>query len=285
MLRVSGQVFSVEELTYALQSDRESAWILGYLDDEPVGCGVGRPSSIRESQYSMVRVLPEHRGQGVGTALYQAVSQHARGTGKTSLWGRIREADAESLRFARRHGFEEVGREYEVVLELADVDTSHEPPAGVELVAIAERPDLVRAAYDVECEVSPDVPRAPGQEHEQPSFERWHADYLEGPGAMPEAVVVALVDGQAVGYAGLRRKGTTSPIAENMLTAVKRPFRGRGIATALKLAQIDRARAAGVERLFTTNDEGNVGMREVNRRLGYTPLPSEIVVSGPLASS
>ena len=69
-----------------------------------------------------------------------------------------------------------------------------------------------------------------------------------------------------------------------MLTAVKRPFRGRGIATALKLAQIARARDAGVMELFTTNDAENVGMRKVNERLGYKPLPAEIVVSGPLAT-
>jgi GNAT superfamily N-acetyltransferase len=232
----------------------------------------------------MARVLPEHRGQGVGTALYEAVSEHARKTGKTSLWGRIHEDDPPSLRFAKRLGFEEVGRDYEVVLELADVDTSGEPPTGIEIVSIAERPDLIRAAYDLDCEVSPDVPRPPGQAHEQPSFERWHADYLEGPGALPEALVVALVEGEPVGYAGMRRKGAVSPIGENMLTAVKRPFRGRGIATALKLAQIERARAAGVEQLFTTNDEKNAGMREVNRRLGYQPLPAEIIVSGPLAT-
>ena len=101
---------------------------------------------------------------------------------------------------------------------------------------------------------------------------------------MPEALVVALVNCKPVGYAGMRRRGTTSPNGENMLTAVKRPFRGRGIATALKLVQIDRARAAGVEQLFTTNDEENIGMREVNKRLGYTPLPVEIAVSGPLAT-
>jgi GNAT superfamily N-acetyltransferase len=232
----------------------------------------------------MARVLPEHRRQGVGTALYGAVSEHARATGKTSLWGRIGEEDEESLRFARGHGFEEVARDFEVVLDLADVDTSRKPPPGVQIVSIAERPDLVRAAYEVDCAVSPDVPRPGGQAHEQPAFERWHADYLEGPGAMPEALVVALVDGEPVGYAGMRRKGTDSPTGENMLTAVKGPFRGKGIAIALKLAQIERARAAGVEKLFTTNDEENVGMREVNKRLGYKPLPAEIVVSGPLAT-
>ncbi|MEP6909710.1 MAG: GNAT family N-acetyltransferase [Actinomycetota bacterium] len=281
---VSGQVFGVEELTHALQTDRDSAWILAYSGDEALGSGVGRPSSIEGSQYSMARVLPEHRRQGVGTAFYRAISEHARTAGKTSLWGRVHEEDEGSRQFAKHHGFEEVGRDFEVVLELADVDTSREPPPGVDLVSIAERPDLVRAVYDVECEVSPEVPRPPGYAHAQPPFERWHADYLEGPGAMPEALVVALVDGEPVGYAGMRRKGAASPVGENMLTAVKAPFRSRGIATALKLAQIERARAAGVEQLFTTNDEDNLGMRAVNEHLGYKPLPVEIIVSGPLAT-
>jgi len=284
ILRVSGQEFTVEELTHALQSDRASAWILAYLDDEPVGCGVGRPSSIQGTQYAMARVLQEHRGRGVGTALYRGLSEHARAAGKTSLWGRICEDDTESLRFANRLGFEEVARDYEVVLELADVDTSREPPTGVEIVSIAERPDLARAAYDLDCEISPDVPRPPGEAHEQAPFERWHTGYLEGPGALPEALVVALVDGEPVGYAGMRRRGTTSPVGENLLTAVKAAYRGRGIATALKLAQIERARAAGVQQIYTTNDQDNVGMREVNKRLGYKPLPVEIVVSGPLAT-
>jgi GNAT superfamily N-acetyltransferase len=285
MERVSGFSFGIEELTHTLQSDQESAWVLAYLGEKAVGCGLGRSSSIVGSQYTMARVLPEHRRRGVGTALLVVLSEHAQQSGQTSLWGRIREDDTESRRFAERHGFEEAGREHEVVLDLAAVDTSFELPPEVEIVSVAERPDLVRAVYDVDVEVGPDVPRLPGHGHKPPPFERWHADYLEGPGALPQALVVALVNGEVVGYAGLRRRGSTSPIGENMLTAVRRPWRRRGIATALKLAQIDRARAAGVEQLFTTNDEENVGMREVNRRLGYTPLPAEIVVSGPLASS
>ena len=36
------------------------------------------------------------------------------------------------------------------------------------------------------------------------------------------------------------------------------------------------------ERISTTNDELNVGMRGVNERLGYEPQPERIVVSGPV---
>jgi L-amino acid N-acyltransferase YncA len=231
----------------------------------------------------MARVLPEHRLKGVGNALYEALSSHARSRGLTSLWARIEEDDAESLRFAEHRGFEEVGREYEVVLDVTEADVAEEPPPGIDLVTVAERPDLLQALYELDVEVSPDVPSLE-EGHEPMSFERWHNVYFEGPGAMPETCVVALAEGEIVGYTGLRRRGPTSPTAANLLTAVRRPWRRRGIATALKRAQIARARAAGIEQIFTTNDETNAGMRGVNARLGYRPAPVRILVSGPLAT-
>ncbi len=103
---------------------------------------------------------------------------------------------------------------------------------------------------------------------------------------MPEALVVALVDGEAVGYAGMRRNGhdvaDRGEHADGREAPLPRPRHRDGAE-----ARPDRrARAAGgIEQLFTTNDEKNAGMREVNKRLGYKPLPAEIVVSGPLAPS
>jgi mycothiol synthase len=282
--RVSGDVFGVEELAHTFANDRESAWLLALRGDEPVGCGVGRPSSIAGSLYAMVRVLPEHRRQGVGNKIYEAISEHARSRSLTSLWGRMREDDADSREFAANRGFSEVGREYEVVLDVAQADVSAEPPPGIELVTLAERRDLTQAVFEVDAEVAPDAPTH-AESHEPQTFERWHAEYLEGPGALPSACVVALAEREVIGYTGLRRKGATSPIAENLLTAVRRPWRRRGIATALKSEQIRRAREAGIEQILTTNDEANVGMRGVNARLGYQPAPVQILVSGPLAAT
>jgi mycothiol synthase len=284
MERVEGDVYDTDELAHVIQDDQASAWILASWDDAPVGCGVGRPSSIAGSLYAMARVLPEHRGQGVGTRLYEALSEHAARLGLTSLWGRIEEEDAGSLRFAENRGFREVSREYEVVLDVAEADVAADPPAGIELVSLAERPELVRPVYEVDVEVGADVP-SHEEGYEPMTFERWQATYLEGPGAMPYACIVALVEDEVVGYTGLRRRGSVSPTAENMLTAVRRPWRRRGIATALKREQISRARNAGVEQIYTTNDETNVGMRGVNELLGYRPAPTRILVSGPLAGA
>jgi mycothiol synthase len=280
--RVSGISFGVEELTHTLETDRESAWLLAVRGDDALGCGVGRPSSLAGSLYAMARVLPEHRGQGVGGTIYRGLSEHARSRGLSSLWGRIREDDSESRRFAQNRGFTEVGREFEVVLDVATADTSAEPPPGIELVTLAERPNLTQALYDLDVEVGPDVPSH--EEHEPMTFERWHTMF-EGPGAMPTACVIALAHNEVIGYTGLRRNGPTSPLAENMMTAVRRPWRRRGIAMALKREQIARARKAGIERITTTNDETNTGMRSVNARLGYKPAPVQIVVSGPLTPS
>lgn len=282
--RVTGDVCDVDELAHTLETDHESVWILAYLDGEAAGIGVGRPSSIGSSLYAMARVLPEHRRRGVGSALYEALSAHAHRLTRTSLWGRIHENDRDSRGFVGRRGFNEVGREYEVVLDVEQADLSAGPLPGVEILSLAERPDLARTVYELDAEVAPDVP-SHEEAHEPMSFERWHHQYLEGPGAVPEALMVGLVDGQVVGYAGLRRRGAVSPIAENQLTAVRRAWRRRGIATALKRAQVERARAAGIERIFTTNDETNLAMRGVNARLGYRPEPVMILVSGPLARS
>jgi mycothiol synthase len=204
----------------------------------------------------------------VGSRLYEALSDHARSLGLTSLWGRIGENDAESLRFAERQGFKEVGREYEVVLDIAGTDVAGEPPPGIELVTIAERPDLVHPLYELDVEVSADVPSLEGG-YAPRSFEEWHAIYLEGPGAMPEACVAALAGIEVVGYTGLRRRGPTSPTAANLLTAVRRPWRRRGIATALKRAQIARAHAAGIEQIFhdERRDERRHARRERAARL------------------
>ena len=282
--QVSGDVVEVDEIKHFVQSDPESAFLLVTRAGEALGCGVGRPSSIQSSLYAMVRVLPEHRGRGVGTRIYEALSKHARRLERESLWGRVREDDAASRDFVRNRGFREAGREYEVVLDTALAETQTEAPDGIELVSLADRPDLEQGVYDVDCEVGADVPRPEGDDFEGQPFARWLVQYLEGPGAVPNAMIVALAGDAVVGYTGLRRRGASSPVAENMLTAVRRNWRRRGIATALKREQVARARAAGIEQIFTTNDETNAGMRGVNARLGYRPAPTQIVVSGPLAT-
>ena len=281
MLRVDGLRMDVDEFRHSFEQDTESLWALAYLDGAPAGIGVGRPSSLAGSDYAAARVLPELRGRGVGSALLRAIAEQARAHGATELWGRIRADDEATLAFAKHRGFREVGRERDVLLDLGKVPpAAPDTPPGITLVTFAERPDLIRAVFAVDTEVSVDVPSH--GTNEPSTYKDWSRENLEGPGALPEACVIALAGDEVVGYTALRRHGAGSPEAENRLTAVRRPWRRRGIASALKRAQIEAARRAGVETIATTNDELNVGMRGVNERLGYEPQPERVVVSGPV---
>lgn len=279
--RVSGEALpAVEELEHVLEVEPGSAFYLARVDDAVAGSGVGRPSSIEGCFYAIPRVLPDFRGRGVGTALYGALSNQAQSAGRESLLSRVREDDEGSLRFARKRGFEEISREIPVVLLLAKVeDAAVEAPEGVEIVSLSERPDLAEGAWRVDGEASRDIP-VEGMTNRP--FEEWRALYLEGPSAVPEATLAAVADGEVVGYASLFAYPGGS--AEHGLTAVLRPWRGRGIATALKRTQIAWAKRAGYTEIRTANDEANVAMRGINARLGYVAEPASLLLRGPRAS-
>jgi len=271
---------AVAELEDVLATERGSIFLLGYQRDEPAASGVGKVSSLVGCLFAMVRVLPEYRRRGVGEAMYSALSAHARSVGRRELFGRVREDDGGSMSAVQARGFRGIGRDFLVVLDLAKPSASPGPsPAGIEITNLAERPDLMRAAWEVEVESAPDIPTEGGIEAWP--FERWRSTVLDSPTALPEAAMVAVADGEVVGSAFL--SALSAGAAEHGLTAVRRAWRGRGIATALKRAQIEWARAAGYTELHTSNDETNFAMRGINARLGYDPAPVYVMVRGPLA--
>ena len=61
------------------------------------------------------------------------------------------------------------------------------------------------------------------------------------------------------------------------LVGVKRDWRGRGIAGALKRAEIAWAKREGYTRLETENELRNEPIRRLNLRLGYVEEPGVVV--------
>jgi len=277
-----GAMPSVDGLLHELATSPETVFLLAWLDDVAVGAGVGKTSSVGDAYYSMARVLPAHRGVGVGTAILSALSNHASRAGRGSLIGRLREDDLDAFGFVDRRGFSVLSRECPVSLDLSTYeDPTRDPPVGVEIVSLAERPDLVEAAYEVHSIALRDVPVGSEAPTASP-FDEWVAETIDGPDALPDLCLVALVDARAVGWAGLCALAGDERAAENLLTGVLPDARGRGIATALKREQTRRAKQAGFLRIETVNDEGNAPMRAVNARLGFEAEPIWLLVRGPL---
>jgi GNAT superfamily N-acetyltransferase len=275
---------TVAELEHELASEPDLLFPLVRRSGEPVACGVARRSrGVEGAAYVLARVIPPARRQGIGAALFDALIERARAFGARELVSRVWEDDAAAVRFAAARGFVTQQRECEVRLDLRAIargGTSKCTPAGVTVVSLLDRPDLVEAAYVVEAETTADVPFA--YPLPTPTFEQWRAENLEGPGVLPGGCMVAIADGNAVGWAALSARGCEEGVAVHLHTGVCRPWRGRGVARALKQAQIAWAFDHGLEQLATWNDETNAPMRGLNAQLGYVPRPASLFLRGPM---
>jgi GNAT superfamily N-acetyltransferase len=278
------ETYTIEDVRSFKASVRDHADYVARVDGIPAGSAVGIIFPQRlDRVFTILTVLPEQRRHGVGSALYEAISAWATERGLSELEVPVLDNDPESLAFALGRGFVEERRELGVVLHLAEVEPpAIEPPDGVEIVTWAERPELARGMYEVALEALPDIP---GSEDDVEPFEDWLAHDMQRAGDRPEATFVALAGEEVAGYAKLAFHGGEAAIAYHDLTAVKRAWRGRGVARALKAAQIGWALANGYEELRTRNEERNEPIRRLNERFGYRPGIGRIYLVGPPAAS
>jgi mycothiol synthase len=85
-----------------------------------------------------------------------------------------------------------------------------------------------------------------------------------------------------IGCAGLHRDTDQPERSENALTAVRRDWRGRGIASLLKRRTLHWAAGNGVRELYTWTHAGNAPMLRLNEHLGYRTGQTSITVSREL---
>ena len=246
-----------------------------------MGSGVGAVFAYRVRRVvTLITVLAGQRRRGAGAALYEAISVWASERGARALEVSVASNDPESLSFALRRGFAEERREVGLVLSLAGISPPRaQPPAGIEIVTWAQRPELARGMYEVDVETHADIPGFEDVAVEP--FEAWMAHNMQRPTDSPEATFIALAGEEVVGFAKL---SLTAPAAAgNAFTAVKRAWRGRGIARALKATEITWALANGYTELHTSNEERNAPINRLNARLGYRPGIGQIHLVGPIS--
>jgi len=275
---------AAEYLDWRRQAE-DMAWFVASRDGEDVGVGfayVGWHSAPGTGNGEAF-VLPAHRSTGVGSALYRELASWVLERGCVTLETTVAEDDADSLRWVDRRGFREVGRSSRLVLDLTAIDApAVAPPAGVEIVSWAERPELGPELYEVACDA---LPYIPGREATQTDpYETWLARDMLGANDSAEATFIAIADGEVAGYAKLSlpsEPGAT--VARHDITGVKREFRRRGIASALKRAEIAWAKRAGYETLETENEARNEPIRLLNEKHGYAVRPGLVVLRDSLA--
>jgi mycothiol synthase len=262
---------TVKEMREALTPTQ--LYVLAELEGRVAGAGVAGRSDLAGQGFLSPRVLPEARRRGVGTALLRELAVHIQRLGFDRA-GALTD-DTESLAFAERFGFREVDRDVEQVRTVGD-EPWPEPPPGIEVSSLAERPELFERAYgELALEAFRDFALDRPLEISLEDWKReWHV--------WPQASFVALADGELVGMAGLIRDDDRPERAENSLSAVRRDWRRRGVASLLKRTVLAWAAANGLQEVYTWTQNGNAAMRFVNERLGYETRSVAIRVRGRL---
>ncbi len=265
-----------------------SVRFLARLGDRVVGAATTGRIHVLPPDYpdywASVVVDPDVRRQGIGGALLTAVSAVAASAGKSGLQLRAWEHRPEGIAFLEHRGFREYERARMVRLSLAGLARpTVTPPDGIHLTTLADRPELVARVHDIALETFDDIPGG-DEPMAAGDLAEFRARDVDRPGIPADGFFLAIDDatGDAVGYASLIFLPGSTTVAWHDMTAVRRAFRGRGLATVLKLATIGWAIDHGLEALETGNDVDNAPMRAVNGRLGYAPLPDELTMRGPL---
>lgn len=261
-------------------------WLLAEDGGDVVGAGYALTGWHTPSHRAIgaVLVVPERRGRGTGDELRATLERWAGERGATELEGPVAEEDGGSISWTTERGYAEAGRNSRMVLDLTAIEASAvEPPAGIELVTWAERPELAEGLWQVAREAGPDIPGE--EETDVGPFDEWLERDMRGSGDRPEAVFVAVEDGEVIGYAKLAFSDETTERAYHDLTGVKRAHRGRGIAAALKAAQIAWAKEDGFRTLQTSNEVRNAPIRHLNAKHGYVLEPGVVIVRATIAGS
>ena len=258
---------------------------LALLDGEPVGyasCGVIWMLAP-DTPYAWVElaVVPAARERGIGSALLRWAQERATAIGKPGLQVPCSSARPEGIAFLERRGFAEYLRMAGVELQLAEVERPEVGmPDGVNLSSIAAEPALLASLYEASCEIYADLPDP--EPVRIGSFEEWRARDVEVGGQPLDGVLIAVVGDDVVGVSRLvvQERGR---VVEHSITGVRRDWRGRGIALALKRAAICWAIDHGAERMAAENALHNAPMRAINAKLGYQPGADLIELRGPAA--
>jgi len=254
-------------------ADWDTLYLLAFVDGELAGSGVSTGASTGGA-FTQPRVLAAFRHRGVGTRILHALADQALACGHEEGSSQL-EASG-SATFAARFGFTERNRQIEQIYAVRGDEPDADVPDGIAIVPLRERRDLRDRLYGELVEpalgdLAVDRPIAITEKE-------WWSSWIPS----DDWAFLALQGDELVGMAGLLDDDDHPERAENLLTAVRRDLRGRGIARALKQHALRCAADRGLGEVYTWTQTGNEPMQQLNRSLGYVDRDVIVSVRAPL---
>jgi GNAT superfamily N-acetyltransferase len=248
---------------------------LGVAEVEGVRAGYAmltRPSDS-PNPASVAVVRPAFRGQGVGTALAGALDEALAGETAES-W--VNDTDDRSLAIAGHWGYAVTSHSIESLLTRDKIGPADQTPGGYTTKAMAD------AEIDADFEKSVDALMLRGSTHPEFVELGWTVSVseLRHYSADSQWSFVMLGDEPVAACVAAPREGSSWVVG---FTVVDPTHRGRNLARIVKQHLHLRAVELGATDFATRNEERNVGIRALNRAMGYVKIGGEYRLKRPAA--
>jgi mycothiol synthase len=239
---------------------------------------------VRRKYRMGLMVHADWRKQGIGGDLLGAVLAALQSMPAATLQARAWDDQADSLQFLCRRGFIETHRMVELHLNLSEADLApfagipHRLTAqGVEFTTLRQEghderfwtklTDLQQAAVIGWPDPDPDgAVMIPTGDEVRRMFDSWQTT--------PDTFFLAMADGVFIGYTALGPDHCAPGAIGTGPTAVRPEYRGRGVATALKVLALTHARQQGWRAACTRS--ASPAMIRVNEKLGFQRGRAEV---------
>lgn len=230
-----------------------------------------------------IEIHPDYQGEGYGSKLYNHLMEELDKYDPSKLVCYAKEDRGRSIRFLKNRGFEPLMKEWISVLDVDEFDP--EEYAGLEerlteenivltsLEELEHDEENKRKIYELHEELYEDVPTH--DEYTGMDYDRYIKKVFNDPGRFFEGVIIAVKDGEFIGMSrNILEKEDNSLFT--WLTGVKREYREKDVATAMKVKVIKKAKENGISKIKTSNETKNEGIIHLNDKLGFEKKPAWI---------
>lgn len=245
--------------------------------------GFGRIANVLDMYHPQkfminIYVDPQYQRMGVGGAIFDRLHDELVNLDAQVAWTMNKEDLPVQREFFQKRGFLEKRRDWESRLDLLTFQPEkfqqydkRMPEQGISFTTLAEvmreGDDTMRKLHDLVQHIVGDMPRQ--AEFTPVPYDQWKTLLSNSPRIVPEGFLIARHGSEFVGESDVLRNEKTPRTLSQGDTGVRREFRGRGIATALKLRVIGFAKSNGFDTIETWNDSTNTAMLAVNTKLGF----------------
>ncbi len=258
-----------------------------YVAEDPrtkqiIGYGVVEQTIYLPRFRLSVLTDPRWLKHGVGELFLDRLTSDLREANAITVSCRQYASETEQLTFLKSHGFEENARVLDLRLKVPKSEPSdflsllkRVEASGISIRTLAEErrnnPNCVQELYKLTTLLRQDDPVRPSIA--PPSYNAREAlMWLEMPYVLPDGYFIAKHGDEYVGISDVSLFDAMPGCLTQGFTGVKRAFRRRGIAIALKVCSILYARAHGYETIQTFNQRSQNAIRALNEKLGFEVL-------------